>query len=434
MSGSRKFSAGRPIWIGMLVLFIMLGGFAAWAGFTQIAGAIVAPGQIEVDQNRQVVQHLDGGIVAKINVTEGSIVEAGDVLIRLDDRLLASQLAITEGQLFEVMARRGRMAAERDQADAITFPPELLDAAKSRAEVAELVEGQQQLFRARKVTAAKEKEQLNNRVDQIGSQIEGIAAQRAALSDQLALVEEEREVQQRLLDQGLAQAGPVLALRREAARLAGQLGELTAEDASSKERITEIEIALLKLDTDRQEEAITNLRDLQYNELELHEKRTTLIEQLARLDLRAPVSGVVYGLTVFAERSVIQAAAPVMYIVPQDRPLIITVKVEPIHIDQVYVGQDVALRFPAFSSRTTPELYGRVLNISPDAFTDERTQATYYRSEIQITEEEIAKLPEGDVLIPGMPVEAYLRTGDRSPMAYLVKPLAIYFNRAFRES
>ncbi len=435
MTGQTKseWSALRPIAVGLFIILVVLGGFFAWAWMATISGAIVASGQIEVEQNRQVVQHPDGGVVAEILVREGQMVDAGQTLIRLDPTLLSSQLSITEGQLFELMARRARLEAERDQRDQITFDPDLAVLAKTNQDVAELMDGQRQLFEARRVTRQKERETLSNRIFQIESQIRGIVAQQAALDEQLSLIQEELEDQQSLLDRGLAQSSRVLALRREAAALAGQLAELAASEASAKERISEIEIELLKLDTDRQEEAITRLRDLQYNEFEQAENRLALREQLSRLDLKAPVSGVIYGLTVFTTRAVIRPADPVLYIVPQDRPLVIAAKVEPIHVDQVFAGQDVILRFPAFDSRTTPELEGRVTKVSADAFTDERSQLTYYRAEVEIGENQLDLLPEGLVLIPGMPVETYLRTSDRSPIAYLTKPLTDYFNRAFRE-
>lgn len=428
------WSAKRALVVGFLVLALLVGGFGAWASFSKIAGAIIASGQIEVEQNRQVVEHPDGGVVAEILVDEGQTVAAGDTLIRLDPTLLASQLSIIESQLFELMARRGRLSAERDGTAEITYDDDLLSEAKNDADTANLVAGQTQLFEARRVTAAREKGQLANRTTQIQSQIEGIVAQQVALNEQLELIREELADQQTLLDRGLAQSSRVLALRRESAGLAGRIGELSASKASASERITEIELTLLKLTTDRQEEAITRLRDLQYNEFELVEQRLSLKEQLNRLDLRAPTSGIVYGLEIFATRAVVRPATPVMFIIPQDRPLMIAARVEPIHVDQVFTGQEVILRFPSFDARTTPELSGIVLNVSPDAFTDERSQAPYYRAEIQLPEAELAKLPEGVILIPGMPVETYMRTADRSPIAYLVKPLSDYFSRAFREN
>ena len=432
MTQSRNtWSAKRPLLIGILALFVLVGGFGTWAVLAQITGAVIASGQIEVDQNRQVIQHPDGGIVAAILVNEGDMVAVGDVLIQLDAQDLQSELAVVEGQLFEIVARRARFEAERDLTDALAFDP-LLTAAG--VETTELRAGQTRLFEARLDSVAQEKEQLARRGGQIISQIEGIRAQEQALAAQLALIQQELASQQTLLDRGLAQASRVMALQREEAALRGQAGELVASIAQAEGRITEIEIELLKLDAQRREEAITRLRDLQYNELELRERHRTLQSRMERLDIRAPVSGVVYGMRVFAERSVVSAADPLLYLVPQDRPLVITAKIALTDIDQISPQQEVALRFSAFDQRETPELFGRVSLISPDAFQDETTGQSFYRAEIVLAEGEIGRLPDGFVLIPGMPVDAFIRTAQRSPIAYLTKPLADYFARAFRES
>ncbi|NDW46573.1 HlyD family type I secretion periplasmic adaptor subunit [Ruegeria sp. PrR005] len=429
-----RFSARGPIVFGIIGLIILVGGFGTWAVMSQIAGAVVAGGRIEVDRNRQIVQHLDGGVVAEIQVDEGDTVTEGQVLIRLDSNLLNSQLLITEGQLFELMARRGRLEAERDGNDTITFEDELLEVATGRPEVAELIDGQERLFRARQESVDKETEQLEKRRGQIGNQIEGIVAQQKSRRSQLKLIEEELVSQRSLLDKGLAQAARVLSLERTKADLEGSLGELIAAQAQQEGRITEIDIEILKLGTRQREEAITRLRDLQYRELELAEQRRSLQEQLSRLDIKAPVSGIVYGLQVHTPRSVIRPAEPVLFLVPQDRPLVIAARVETIHIDQIHVGQPVMLRFSALDQRQTPELVGTVKQISADAFVDEASQVSYYRAEIELNEGEIDKLPEGAVLIPGMPVEAFIRTADQSPIYYLVKPLADYFTKAFRET
>ena len=418
--------------IGFIALLILVGGFGAWSMLANISGAVIAMGQVEVDQNRQVIQHLDGGIVAEVLVDEGKPVDAGQVLLRLDSKDLSGELAIVEGQLYELMARSGRLQAERDGADAITFDPELLDVAAQSSDMAELVQGQTSLFEARRQSVDKEIEQLNRRAAQTESQIAGVDAQKEALEIQLVLIAEELASQQDLLDRGLAQASRVLSLQREEARLRGSIGELAANRAEAEGRVTEIEIEILKLETRRREDAITRLRDLQYNLLELKERRRLLLERLSRLDIRAPLAGIVYDLQVTTERAVIQAAQPVLYLIPQDRPLVITARVEPIHVDQVYVGQDTTLRFSTFDQRTTPELFGRIVQISPDAFTDERTQSSYYRAEVELLEGEFDKLA-GQEVLPGMPVETYIRTEERTPMAYLVKPLTDYFNRAFRE-
>lgn len=428
-----RWSARGPLILGFVSLALLLGGFGTWSVMANISGAIVAGGQVEVEQNRQVVQHPDGGVVDSVLVNEGDYVDAGAVLIRLDDTTLRSELAIVEGQLFELIARRGRLQAERDDADAIHFDPQIIETAASRPEVAELMDGQQRLFDARINSMHREAEQLDKRRSQISDQVLGVEAQQEALQSQLSLIRKEMADQQSLLDKGLAQASRVLSLQREEARLQGDVGELSATIAQAQGQTTEIEIEILKLGTTRREEAITQLRDLQYRELELAERRHALREKLDRLEIRAPVSGIVYGLTVFAPRSVIRAADPVLYLVPQDRPLIIAARVDAIHVDEVFVGQPVTLHFSALSSRTTPELMGQLVQISADAFIDERTQASFYRAEIVLDAGETEKL--GDVkIVPGMPVQAFIRTNDRTPLAYLVKPLTDYFNRAFREN
>ena len=428
-----KYSPRGPLLIGGISLALLLGGFGAWATMTQIAGAIVTTGQIEVDQNRQVVQHPDGGVIAELLVDEGDFVEQDQLVVRLDPTELASQLAITEGQLFEIMARRGRLQAEQDGESEVRFDAELLSAATGQSEVQEMIDGQLRLLTARDASIARETEQLEKRQAQIHSQVQGINAQQEALRQQLALINEEMANQQSLLDRGLAQASKVLSLQREQARLSGQVGELAAQVAQSEGRITEIDIEILKLQSTRREEAVTQLRDLQYRELELAETRRALQLQLSRMDIRAPVSGIVHALQFYTPRSVVRPADPVLYLVPQDRPLVIAAQVQTTDIDQVYPGQSVILRFPALDQRTTPELPSTVAQVSADAFTDEASRASYYRAEISVSAEALAALPEGVTLVPGMPVEAYIRTADRTPLAYLVKPLSDYFAKAFRE-
>jgi HlyD family secretion protein len=431
--GDENWSARRSILWGFLTLFILVFGFGAWSILTNLSGAIIAPGQIEVSQNRQIVQHPDGGVVERVAVIEGDTVEVGDVLIQLDGTLLRSELAIVENQLFEIIARRARLQAERDGETKVAFPDELLDVATSRPEVAELSEGQSKLFEARRETLGQQTDQLQKRVGQIQSQIGGLAAQSAALVRQLALLSEELVSQQTLLEKGLAQAARVLALQREEARLDGEVGQLKAERAQAEGRITEVEIQILGLQSARREDAITELRDVAYRELELAERRRALVERIARLDIRAPVAGTVLGLQIKTPRSVVRAAEPILYLVPQDRPLVISAQVPTIHIDQVHVGQEVRLLFSSFSSRTTPELHGRVSVVSADALKDEGSQISFYRVEIVMPLSEIGKLGN-EVLVPGMPVETFIRTEDRTPLAYLIKPFTDYFNRAFRES
>jgi len=428
----QRWSARGYIITGLVTLLVLVGGFGTWTVTAQITGAVIATGQIEVDRNRQVVQHPDGGVVQEILVKEGDSVAAGDLLIRLDANALQSELAVVEGQLFEILARRGRLEAERDDLPTPAFDPVLTQ--NTVADARDLIAGQLRLFDARRESSASAVEQLTQQRAQIASQLGGIAAQQTALTTQRGLIAQELTDQQSLLDRGLAQASRVLALQREEASLLGRAGELTAQAAQAAERMTEIEIQIIGLSSTRREEAITRLRDLQYNELELSERRRTLTRQLDRLDIRAPVSGIVYGMQVFAPQSVIRPADHVLFLIPQDRPLVIATQVQLTDIDQIHLGQEVTLRFSAFDQRRTPELKGKVTLISADAFQDEGSRLSYYRAEVQLDPGEIDRLPPDMTLIPGMPVEAFVRTADRSPMDYLLKPLADYFAKAFREA
>lgn len=432
MTGS-GFPIRRPVLIGLTALVVLVAGFGVWATATRISGAIVAQGRIEVERDRQIVQHPDGGVVEAILVTEGQAVNAGDPLLRLDGAALRSELTIVQGQLTELSARSARLTAERDGSTSLVFEPDLLAEAAANPAVATQVDGQSRLFEARSATLVEQRAQLSKRIDQIRSQAEGIVAQQAALETQLDLIDQELASQQSLLDKGLAQAGAVLALQREQARLQGQIGELAASLAQTEGQVTEIQIQISGLDTRRREEATTELRETGPAILELAERRRALQERIERLEIRAPVAGIVLGLQVTTPRSVLRAADPVLYIIPQDRPLVITARIAPIHIDEVAVGQEAELVFSAFASRETPHLFGQVTLVSADALTDPQTGATYYVAELELAPGQADRL--GDkALVPGMPVDVFLQTGRRTPLAYLVKPFTDYFVRAFRES
>ncbi len=332
------------------------------------------------------------------------------------------------------MARRGRLEAQRDEVDGIRFPEELVTAGEKNPDAKELMDGQSNLFFARRDSVAREIEQLGKQRNQIEEQIKGIGAQEVALGTQLGLIEQQLTNQQRLLDQGLAQVSTVLGLQREKARLSGEIGQLVASRAQAEGRITEIEIIGLKLGTSGREEAITQLREIRYRELSLVEQRRALLAMIDRLDIRAPVSGIVYSMQVTTPRSVIRAAEPLMFLVPQDRPLVIAAQVLPTNVDEISVGQEVNLRLSSLDQRTTPELKGRVMLISADAIDDKNTGARYFRAEITLSPGEVERLPEGTQLLPGMPVDAFIKTGDRSPLTYLLKPVTNYFVKSWRES
>ena len=434
MSGMErpKWRAGMPLTVGFLAIGVLIGGIGVWSVNTKIAGAVIASGMIVVESNRQVVQHLEGGTVGAIGARDGDRVAAGDLLVRLDDTLLSSELSIIETQLTEIRSRRARLEAERDEADEIDFDDDLLELAVNNEIAAEQVEGQQQLFQARKETMQRELEQVGERIAQTVNQIEGTQAQLAALEIQEKLISEELADQEILFERGLVQVQRVSQLRREDARLAGELGELTSTVAQLRGQIAQFEIEKVRLETARREEAIVTLRDLQYRELEMAEQRLNLKERLSRLDVRAPVSGIVYGSTVNTVRAIIQPAEALMYVIPQDQPLVVSARVDSIHVDQIHVGQDASLRFTAFDQRLTPEIFGAVSDVSADIFQDEVTGLNYYRVELLPKEGELTKLND-QILLPGMPVEAFLKTADRTPLSYLTKPMTDYFGRALRE-
>lgn len=433
MSVRTEWGTTRFVVLGMLALVGLLGGLTYWSVTTEIAGAIVTSGQVEVESNRQIVQHPQGGVVGEILVAEGDHVKAGETLLRFDAVLTESELAVTEGQLFELLGQKSRLLAERDEASEITFDPELVDAENTQLKASELMQGQSALFAARRTSLNEELLQWDERSRQINNQIEGSHSQLASLEEQTALLNLELADQQALLDSGLTQASRVSALKREAASFGGRIGALNAEIAQSRGRLAEIGIERLKLATSLREEAIGALRELQPREIELRQNRLSLLEVLDRLTLRAPRSGVVYGLAVHTTRAVVQPAEPILYIIPQDEPLIIRTQIPTQHIDQIRLGQPATLRFSTFDQRTTPELFATVANVSPDVFVDDRTGASYYTAELRPNAGELGKIGDLDIL-PGMPVESFIKTDDRTPLNYLIKPLANYFNRAFREN
>lgn len=427
-----NWSARRPLTIGFASLFCLIAGVGLWSATAQIAGAVIASGMIQVEANRQVIQHPTGGVVGQINVSDGDVVQAGDVLLRFDDSRVKSELAIVESQYFELLARKTLFEAERDDKDTLVYDGELVSQSADNKDIRALMDGQTNFFKARRNSLQKQKEQLAEQTVQIGSQIEGVEAQLTANRTQLSLIKEEATDTQSLLDKGLAQASRVLALRREEARIAGQIGSLTSDLGRLKAAINGINIQLVQLDTVRREKSIERLRDIGYRTLELSERRAAILQILSRLDVRAPMTGIVYGNQIFALQSVVQPAQPMMFIIPKDLPLVVQAQVAVGHVDQVYVGQEATLNFSSFSQRTTPQIFGAVTKLSADVFTDQVTGFNYYQVELVPHQGELAKL-ENTELLPGMPVEAFLKTDERSAFTYLVKPVTDYFNKAFRE-
>jgi len=419
-----SFDVKGSVWAGIATLAVVVGGFGAWAVLSTIDGAVVASATLQVPQNRQIVQHPDGGVVERIAVTDGQSVGAGELLIRLDGSDLRSQLSIAEGQLFEVEARLARLLAERDGAAEITFTDAL---PASRPDVALLMEGQRTLFVARAETFTAQLDQLSQREGQVGNQIDGLKAQTGANDEQRRLIAEELADQRRLLAEGLTQRARVRQVEREKAQLEGEAGALVASLAEASGRITEYRMQATGLIAQRREDAITQLRDFSYQQAELAETRRALQQKIDRLDIRAPVAGRVLALAVTTPNAVISPADPVLWIIPQQEALVAEARIPPVNVDEVQAGQPVRLTLPAFSGRAAPELEGTVVQVSADTLQDKQG-LSFYTARISLVP------PEGVILTPGMPAEAFIRTGSRSPMDYLLQPFTSYFDKAFRES
>lgn len=427
------WSSAHPLILGFLTIALLFGGLGTWSVFTTLAGAIVARGQIEVFQNRQTVQHPDGGVVREILVREGSKVAAGDVLLRLDGSELRSDLAIIDNQLLELAARRARLEALRDEAVAVVFPDDLKAVAATRADIAEILAGEASLFDKQLKALAQAQYHRRARMLQIESQMDGMSAQREAIESQIRLLETELATQSKLLAKGLTQASRVSALERELAQLKGRLGEVASGRAEAAGRSTELEIEITAVLTQQRVEAEAELQDLVARELELFERKRPMAKRIAGLEVTAPTSGVVLGLRVTTPQSVIRPADLLMLLVPQDRPLLVVARIPATHIDEVRLGQSVKLVFSSLPSRTTPEIVGKVSVISADSLADEQTGTTYFRTEITLDADSLLEL--GDVeVVPGMPVDAFIVTANRTPLSYLLKPFADYFRNAFRET
>lgn len=432
MKTNREWRGGLPLYVGFLALVALIGGVGFWSVRANISGAVVTSGMVQVENNRQVVQHLEGGIVGEILVKDGDSVQPGDVLIRLDGKRLNSDLSVAEGQLLQLAARRARLEAERDGHSDITFDPSLIEQSKQNPEAKELLESERALFMARQEAMTQEAALIEEQNQQISNRITGISSQLEGLITQRELIQVELERQEALLAQQLTQASQVLELQRQAAELQGETGRLEAEIAELRGQAASNQISLLQLGTRRQEEAVSALRDLQYATVELNERKSRLEETIARQDIRSPVAGIVYNSQVHAVQSVIQPGAPLMYVIPQDQPMVVLARINAINIDEVYAGQEAVLRFSAFDQNEVPEVRGQLTILSADVIQDEATGMNYYSAEIIPHADSLAAL--GDrALLPGMPVEVFIKTSDRTAFEYLTQPVRNFVNRAFRE-
>lgn len=426
----KSFRIGSRIFTGVTLGFLLVGGVGGWAATAQLTGAVIAQGSVEVDQNLKSIQHRDGGIVSEIAVREGDFVTAGQVLIRLEDAQTKAELSIVHSQLVELAARKGRLLAERDLLDKIEFPMELL---ASQPEIAVIVNGETRLFNGNQANRESQKQQLELGIEQIGEEIKGLEAQRTSKDDEIALLDVEHQKIKGLADKQLIEGTRVYTSNRDKARLMGERGEIDAAIARAKTRMGEIRLQIISIDENARTEAQRELSLVDTKMSEFQDRRTAIEDRLARTDIRAPISGTVNELNIHTIGGVITPAEILVTIVPENAKLKVEVKLAPVSIDQVSVGRPARLRFSAFNQRTTPELKGQIVHVSPATSRDPATGETYYLGDVSVTLEELAKLGEDGVLLPGMPVEVYVSTEERTAMSYLVKPLTDQFNRAFRE-
>ena len=415
---------------GLAVVALLAGGVGGLAATTELSGAVIAPGSLVVDSNVKKVQHPTGGVVGELRARDGDKVKAGDIVVRLDETITQANLAIVVKSLNELQSRLARLEAERDNVDAIVFPPELL-ARAGDPELARSMTGERNLFEFRKSARAGQKAQLRERIAQLKEEIQGLTGQVAAKKRETELIGQELEGVRDLWRKNLVQIQRVTALERDAARLEGERGQLIASTAQAKGKISEIELQILQIDQDLRSEVAKDLREVQGKIAELVERKVAAEDQLKRIDIRAPQNGMVHQSTVHTVGGVITPGEAIMLIVPEADALTVEAKLAPQDIDQVRVGQTAALRFSAFSQRTTPELDGVVSRVSADLTTDQRTGAAYYVVRITLSDSEIARL-EGLRLVPGMPVEAFIRTGERTVLSYVMKPFTDQITRSFR--
>jgi HlyD family secretion protein len=436
LTPSRPFDADRSIGAHLLgvsaVLSVLVFGIGGWATFTPIHGAVMASGQLVVESDVKKVQHPTGGVVGAIRVQDGSRVSAGDILITLDETQIRANLDIVLKAMDELSARRARNEAERDGASAIAFPPDLVGRQPSDPVVAQLLDGETRLFETRLSGRDGQKAQLAQRVLQIRDEITGLTEQVAAKAREIALIGDELVGIRELWARNLVPLSRVTALERDAARIQGERGQLVAAQAQARGKITEIELQILQVDQDMRGETGKELADIRGRWSELAEKRVAALDQLKRTDLRAPQDGVVHQMTVHTVGGLVVPSEPAMLIVPDADTLAVEVRIQPQEIDNVHLDQDVVLRFPAFNQRVTPEIEGLVTRVSADVTQDVKTGQSYYTARIRVPEGQRERLG-GVRLVPGMPVEAYIQTGERSVLSYLVKPLADQIAKAWRE-
>ena len=425
-------SIARHLMLGLGLVVLLVFGAGGWATFAEITSAVIAPGTLVVDSNVKKVQHLSGGIVGKVAARDGDKVEAGDVLVRLDDTLTRADLAVVSNELDGLYARKARLLAERDGTAAMPVPPELASRINA-PEVASIVAGEQSLFETRRAGRDGQKAQLLERIAQIEEEISGNLSQQHANTQETEWAERELAGARELWKERLIPIARYAALEREVPRLEGVRGQLIAEVARARGQISEIRLQIIQIDRELGSEVAQELRETESRIAELAARRVAAEDQLRMVDIRAPQSGTVHQSAIHAAGEVIiPDGAPIMLIVPDADDLRVEARVRPQDIDQIDVGDTATIRLSAFNQRTTPEISGTVSRVSADITNDPYTGERYYTVRINIPDAEVARL--GDIrLVPGMPVEAFVQTGNRSVLSHIIKPISDQITRAFRE-
>ena len=423
-------SLRRHLFVGLAAVLVVGGIVFGWATLTEISGAVIAPGKLVVDSNVKKVQHPTGGVVGDLRVKDGDHVKKGDIVARLDETQARTNLAIVTKALDELAARQARDEAERDGADKVTFPAELLSR-RDDPDVAQVVGSEQKLFEIRRAARAGQKAQLVEQVDQLRQQIQGNVEQEQAKAKEIDWIQQELAGVRGLWKQNLVPFSRVTTLERDGARLEGERGALIASIAQARGRIAETQLKIIQIDEDLRTDVGKDLAEIRGKKSELVEKRVAAEDLLKRIDLIAPQDGKVFQRSVHTVGGVIQAGEVVMLVVPDSDALIIEAKVQPTDVDQIHLGQKAVVRFSAFNRRTTPELNGEVIEIGADVTQDDKRNESYYSVRIQIPDSELARM-EGLRPVAGMPVEAFIETSPRTVMSYLVKPMLEQVDRTFR--
>lgn len=425
----------RPtILFGLLVVLALFGGGGTWAALAPLNSAVIAPGVIMVEGNRKTVQHLEGGIVAEILVRDGDSVAPGQILLRLAATRARASLAIIERQLDVLGAREARLIAERDGHATLTFGAALLARSQNPAdpEIAEIIDGQRQQFAARRASIESQVALLEQQARQYGEEIHGLEALRAAKDRQIVLIGGELEGLETLYRKGFARKTRILELERMAEALIGERGQHVADIARAETGIADAELRILQLEKSVHEQVVEELYQVQAQTLDLAERETAASDELARIDITAPRAGIVVGLGVHTVGGVISPGQPILDVVPGDAALVVEAQLRTQDVDKVEPGLQANVRLSAFDLRTTPDLTGTVTGVSADRLTDPATGLPYYTVRVAIAPDEFAKR-DGLRLVPGMPAEVFIQTGERTALSYLIKPLSDGLARAFRD-